>query len=131
MKLKDILTTVGSGLISTLVPGGGAIIELVNGFLPDDKKLPSSATGNDAVSAISALPPETQQSILIKELDVEIEEIKGDTSRFNAMCEVDKTGHTTRPQIALMMAYMVCFAILAMVSLICVVIANRDELMIR
>jgi len=45
MKILDILKTVGGGLISTLVPGGGAIVELINGFLPDDKKLPSNATG--------------------------------------------------------------------------------------
>jgi len=58
MNLGDILKTVGSGLIKTLVPGGGLLIDAVNGFLPDDKKLPNTATGQDAQNAINTLTPE-------------------------------------------------------------------------
>ena len=76
MNLGDILKTVGSGLIKTLVPGGGLLIDAVNGFLPDDKKLPNDATGEQAQSAIDSLPPEQRASVLKKEYDVKIEQIK-------------------------------------------------------
>ena len=130
MNLKDILKTVGGGLISTLVPGGPAIVGLINGFLPDDKKLPETATGQQAESAISSLPPDQQAIVLSKEFDVEIEEIRGFTDRFKAMADVDKTGHTTRPFISMMMAWCVVFAIVSTVSLYSYSIWEGDEAMI-
>ena len=72
MKLSDILKTVGSGLIANLVPGGGAIISLVNELLPDDKKLPQAATGDQLKNSIATLPPEQQASGLNKEFEYKI-----------------------------------------------------------
>jgi len=117
MNLSDILKTVGSGLIKTLVPGGGMLLDVVNGFLPDDKKLPNTATGQDAQNAINTLPPEQKAIVLDKQFDVEIEEIRGFTDRFKAMADVDATGNTTRPQIAMMMAQVICFSVIIVISI--------------
>ena len=131
MDFKAILKTVGSGLISNLVPGGSAIVSSINAFLPDDKKLPDTATGDQAQSAINSLPPETQAQILCKEHDVKIEEIRGFTDRFKAMTDVDKSGNTTRPEIAKMMAQVVCFTIIVIVSMYSYAIASHDTDMIK
>ena len=64
MDFKTILKTVGTGLITTLVPGGNAIISGIKAFLPDDKKLPDNATGTQAQNAISQMTPEVQAQIL-------------------------------------------------------------------
>lgn len=131
MNFKEILKTVGSGLISTLVPGGSAIIEGINAFLPVDKKLPENSTGIQAQNAISNLSPEVQQQVLTKKYDVKVEEIRGFTDRFKAMAEVDKTGNTTRPAIAMMMAKIISFAVIAIISVFTVAVINNDTAMIK
>lgn len=98
MKLLDILKTVGGGLISTMVPGGPAIIGLINEVLPDDKKLPATASGSDAMLALS---PEQHADILGKEFDVDITQIKESNETLRVMLESDaKNPHSTRPYIA-------------------------------
>jgi len=131
MNLGDILKTVGSGLIKTLVPGGGLLLDVVNGFLPGDKKLPNDATGEQAQSAIDALSPEQRASVLEKEYDVKIEEIKGFTDRFKAMAEVDATGNTTRPQIAMMMSVCVVFSVIVTISIFSYAVIEGKEAMIK
>lgn len=64
MDLGNILKKVGGAIISTVVPGGSAIIGLINGFLPEDKKLPDNATGAQAQSAIATLSSVDQAQIL-------------------------------------------------------------------
>ena len=131
MKLSDILKTVGSGLIQTLLPGTGSLIVAgINKFLPGDSKLPDNATGEQAHSAISKLPPAQQASVLEKEYDVKIEEIRGYTERFAAMAAVDATGNTTRPQISLMMAQVVCFTIIVTVSMWAYAVITKNNTMI-
>ena len=59
MKLGDILKTVGSGLIHTLLPGTGSLIVAgINEFLPSDKQLPETATarGRTAPGRYSRYP---------------------------------------------------------------------------
>ena len=131
MDFKSILKTVGGGLISELVPGGSFIVKAINGFLPDDKKLPENATGEQAKSAIDSLPPDIQAQVLCKEYDVKIEEIRGFTDRFKAMADVDKSGNTTRPEIAMMMAQVVCFTIIVVVSMYAYAITSHDTNMIK
>ena len=130
MKLLDILKTVGSGLISEL-PLGGTILGMVNGFLSDDNKLPNNATGQQAQTAIDTLSSTDKANVLSKEYDVQIEEIRADVSMFQALCEVDKTGNTTRPEIALDMSKIICFSVIAIVSLYCVAIGTGNEDMIQ
>jgi len=104
MKLLDVLKTVGSVAIRTAVPGGGLILDLVNEFLPDDKKLPAHATGEQALRAIDALPPDQRARLFEKELDVEIAEINSWTSIVESLSKADAAGASTRPWIAKLMA---------------------------
>lgn len=126
MKLWDIIAKAGKVAISTLVPGGGLIVEAINAFLPDDKKLPADATGDQAKAAVSALPPEQQALVLMKEFDVEIVEAQEFTKVQQALANVDATGASTRPQIALMMAKVICFNVLVASSVWAVAVI-RDQ----
>ena len=117
MDIGSILRKVGGAVIKSVVPGGGIMIDVVNSLLPDDKKLPVGATGSQAQQAIESLPPDQRMSILSKELDVEIEEIKGWSNVVDSLAKADASGATTRPKIALMMARAVAFAIGIIVSL--------------
>jgi hypothetical protein len=128
MDIGKILSTVGGTVLKNVVPGAGIVIDLVNGFLPDDKKLDiDTATGTEIANSVSQLPSDQQATILSKQIDVEIEDIKGFTSRFQAAMEADKTGNTTRPQIALMMARVVSFTVIVSISILAVATINKDS----
>ncbi|BAV81068.1 hypothetical protein [Vibrio phage CKB-S1] len=100
-KVWDILKAVGTGVIANVVPGGAGVIELVNTFLDDDKKLPANATGQQAQDAINTLPPEAQSQLLNKQLDIRLEDIKQSHDTLRTMLTSDATStHTTRPWIA-------------------------------
>mgnify|MGYP001139236814 FL=1 len=101
MKLMDILKTVGGGLISTMVPGGPAIVSMLNEVLPGDKQLPETATGAQAQAAISKLPPTEQAAVMSKEYDVDITQIKQSNETLRTMLESDAANpQSTRPYIA-------------------------------
>jgi len=110
MKLREIIDGAAS-VAGFIHPGIAAAIKAVNLLLPDDKKLPETATGADVKSAIESLPPEQQATIYEKEIDLSIKQEEGWTDRYKAMCAAD--GQTTRPKIALMMAQVLCFEIMA------------------
>lgn len=117
MKLWDVIKTVGSGVIREVVPGGGILVDAVNEFLPDDKKLPNDATGGDVNSALQSLPPADQARLLDKEFDVDITQIRQSNETIRAMLESDaKNKHTTRPYIAKGAFHVLAFAIVATVS---------------
>lgn len=123
MKLKDIAKKIGAAIVSEVLPGGGLLIDAVNMMLPDDKKLPASATGVD----LQSLPP----NILDREFDVRIESIKqqGDTTRAMLAAE-SQSRHTTRPKIALGIHRLLCFiVILVMVIWAYAVIMGQKELL--
>ncbi|MFH1526560.1 MAG: hypothetical protein ABIG69_07905, partial [Bacteroidota bacterium] len=102
----------------------------INEFLPDDKKLPADATGEQAKDAISALPPEQQALVLMKEFDVEIVEAQEFTKVQQALAQADATGASTRPIIAKMMAYCVAFVVLAFSSMwIVAVVGDQVNMM--
>lgn len=107
MNIGSVLRKVGGSILKNAVPGGGLLIDLVNGFLPEDKKLDTGATGEQALNAIEALPPEQKASLLEKELDVEIEEIRSWASIQDSLAKADAVGASTRPRIAMMMAWVV------------------------
>lgn len=101
MNLFDIIKTVGTGIVKSVVPGGGMIIDAVNEFLPSDKKLGKDATGSQMNEAIESLPAEDKAKVLEKEFDVEITKIKEAHNTANVMLEMEaKSTHTTRPKIA-------------------------------
>ncbi|MPW31924.1 hypothetical protein F9L16_23505 [Agarivorans sp. B2Z047] len=96
MKVLDVLTKVGAGILSSN-PIGAAALTVVNAFLPKDKKLPENATGEQAQRAIDSMPPELQSQISLAEINLQVEEERGRTERYKAMCESD--GQETRAKI--------------------------------
>jgi hypothetical protein len=101
MKLLDIVKTVGAAAVRTMVPGGGLILQAVNEFLPDDKKLPADATGEQVRSAVESMPAEYQAELINKDFDVEITQIKQSNETLRVMLQADASStHTTRPYIA-------------------------------
>ncbi len=77
------------GVAAALIPGGPAVLAAVNAFLPDEKKLPSTATGNDIFSAVESLSPDQRSSLMEKKIDLEIAKEEGMTDRYKAMASSD------------------------------------------
>lgn len=100
MNFMDVVKTVGSGVLS-VIPGGSAVLGVVNAFLPDEDKLPDNATANQVNAAVSNLTPGQRAEIMHKEFEVDITQIKESHSTVRAMLEADaKNPHSTRPYIA-------------------------------
>jgi len=117
MKIWDIVKTVGTGIIREVVPGGGLLVGAINEFLPDDKKLPSTATGNDINEAIVGLPTDQRVQILEKEFDVDITQIKESNATVRTMLEADaRNPQSTRPYIAKGAFNTVAFVVVVAVS---------------
>ena len=93
MDILNVLKEVGVGIISA-TPLGQAALPIINAFLPKDKQLGASATGDDAQKAIDGLPPEAKQQLLLAKINLKVEEVRGQTSRYEAMCKAD--GQETR-----------------------------------
>lgn len=118
MKLWDIVKSVGSEIISKVVPGGGVLIDFINDKLPDDKKLPKDATGDQVDQAIKNLPPEQQAALMEKEFDVEMTQIKESNSTVRAMLDADaKNPHSTRPYIAKGSFLVIAFTVIVVISI--------------
>lgn len=127
MKLKDILKTVGAGIIREAVPGGGLLLGLVNDFLPEDKKLGESATASDVKAAIATMAPEDQAAIMEKEIDVRLEEIKQPHNSLRTMLDNEHTSpHTTRPKIALGAFQVTAAVTLIVVAMWAVAVSEGD-----
>ena len=132
MKLWDVVKTVGTGLISATVPGAGLLIGAVNEFLPEDKKLPPTATGKEMQAAIDTLPAEQRTALYSKEFDVEMTQIKEANSTVRTMLESDaKNPHTTRPMIARGAFYVVAFSNIIAIALWAYGIAAGDTGMVK
>lgn len=101
MRLWDVLKAVGAGVIKTVVPGGGLLVAAVNEFLPTDKKLPASSTGDDIHRVIATLPEAQRAALLDKEFDVDLTQIREEHSTVRTMLDAEiQTPHTTRPWVA-------------------------------
>ena len=117
MKLWDVIKTVGSGVVREVVPGGGILLDVVNEFLPDDKKLPSTATGSAVNDALQSLPPAEQAVLFAKEFDVDLAQITQSHATVRAMLESDANNpQSTRPRIALGAFYVVSLAMIVAIS---------------
>jgi len=133
MDFGKIFDTIKGPLLtaaSTLIPGGPLILGAVNAMLPEDKKLTENATGQDIRNAVNQLNPEQRASLMEKELDVEIAEIKGWSAVQASLSQADQAGASTRPKIALMMAWCVVFAIVVFMVAWVAVIATDDVFLI-
>lgn len=118
MKLLDIAKKVGLGLLRDAIPGGGLILQAVNEWLPDDKKLPADATGEQVRSAVESMPPEYQAGIINKEFDVEETQIKESNETLRVMLQADATStHTTRPYVAKHAFHVVALVAVVAISL--------------
>lgn len=111
MKFKDILK-LGAGIIGTANPAVGGAIALVNQFLPDEKKLPESASVGQVEESFATLPTEVQQTIQESEIKLKIVESNNWVEVQRALADVDKAGSSTRPEIAKLMAYAVFLSIM-------------------
>ena len=130
--LWDIALKVGGGIITDLVPGGRAIVSAVNAFMPDDKQLPSGATGSDVTSAISSLPADQRAEVMGKQFEVDITQIKEAHSTVRTMLEADAiTPHTTRPKIALGAFRVVSFTIITAISIWAYGVTTGNEAMVK
>ncbi len=111
MNVWDIVKEVGGGVIADMVPGGRAVMRMVNKFLPEDAQLPDNATGSQAADAIQSLPADQRAQVMNKKFDIQITEIKESHSTVRAMLEAEaKSTHTTRPRIALGAFRLIAFA---------------------
>lgn len=117
MKLWDVVKSVGSAVVREVVPGGGILVDAVNEFLPDDKKLPRDATGRDIDDAVQSLPADQRARVMEKEFDVDMTRIRQTNETVRAMLEADtKNPQTTRPYIARGAFHVIAFAVIAVVS---------------
>jgi hypothetical protein len=117
MKVWDILKSVGSAALQVALPGTGSlIVGAVNELLPDGKKLPAGATGDEINNAIANLPPEQQAAVMEKEFDVEAIQIKESNHTVRDMLASDVSNpHSTRPFIAKGSFYVVSFVVVVAV----------------
>lgn len=130
--LWDIIKTVGGAVVSSVVPGGAAIVSVVNAMLPDDEKLPTNATGDDVRSAIKGLPPEKQAEIKLKEFEVDITQIKQSNETLRTMLEADaRSTHTTRPRAIVVIYRTLSVAMIAVISLWCYAVYSNDSEMVK
>jgi len=126
-KYKDALLKVGGAILNDVVPGAGILIDAVNSFLPDDKKLPSAATGTQAYNAIQTLPPDQQAQLFEKEIDGDIAESGDWATIAKAHAESDAAGNSTRPFIALLMAWFYVLAASPLLAAVTYAIFNNNS----
>ncbi len=130
-KLFDTLTGPVLGIAASLIPGGPAILGAINAFLPDDKKLPDTATGGQMMDAVNQLPAADRASLMEKRLDVEMAEINTWASIQESHAKADATGSSTRPAIAMMMAWVVIIEIVIIVSAWGYAVITKDFTMVK
>lgn len=129
MNFKEIFDTIKGpalAVASAFIPGGPEILAAVNAILPADKKLPESATGQNIVDAVHSLPPDQMASLMEKKLDVQITEINSWEKIQGHLATADAAGSSTRPTIALMMAWTVVGVILVFVTAWAIAMSNSD-----
>lgn len=106
-KIIDILKAAGSAALSTIYPIKvvESIVSIVS-VLADDKQDTdlTSVTGEQLKQRIETLPPELQDAILQKVLDIEALSMEQDLEMQKTLSDLDTRGKTFRPIIALMMA---------------------------
>ena len=133
MDLWEIAKSVGSGLLQTALPGVGTlIVNSINDELPEDSKLPVTATGEDAIAAIKGLPPERRADLMDRQFDVDIAQIKESHSTVRTMLESDAASpHTTRPKIAYQAFQVVGTTTLITISLWAYAVATGNDKMVK
>ena len=126
MKFKSILRGVAA-VAGTLNPGVGAAIALINNFLPDNKRLPETATGAQAMGAYETLTDSAKAKVDAGA--AEFEHLLGMeqeyTSQWVAMNQADQSGSATRPKVVLMFAYLIFMVSAAFITYLFVALINE------
>ena len=113
------------GVVATANPLVGGALSLVNGFLPDDKKLPAEATGEDVQNAYNGLPADAQAKV-DQRAEIELASINASVDKLDAMVSVESKSGNTRPHIAVVMAWVVALAVVGLLFIIGVGVWNKD-----
>jgi hypothetical protein len=119
------------GVASALIPGGPLVLAAINEILPENKQLPDTVTGSDMRRAVSRLDPVQRASLMEKQLDVEIAELNTWATIQEAHSKADSTGSTTRPTIAMMMAWVVVLEVVIIVVAWAYAVFTGDNAMIK
>ncbi|WP_445364885.1 hypothetical protein ACJJJB_00305 (plasmid) [Microbulbifer sp. ANSA001] len=129
LKIREVLRAAGS-IAAPLIsahPAGAIALAAINGLLPGDKKLPQEATAQQAVARVKELPTEQQAQIYNQQIQLEMRESDNFAANVQAIAEVDKAGQSTRPYIAVLMAWYVVLIGLAMSAALCLAIHSGAE----
>jgi len=126
MKIKEILKAT-AGIAGTINPVLGSAICFINQFLPIGEKLPEAATGDEASNAVRNLPPDLRLKVEEKEMELEVQKVKSWEEIARVHAEVDKVGASTRPKIAMMMAWTVVVSVLPISLTLAYAIATSNE----
>ncbi len=110
MKISSILKG-AAGVIGTMNPALRAAIGVINTFLPDDKKLPVTANGDQALKAMEELPPNQRAQIMNSEIELEKTRIQSWSDIQKTLSVADAAGSSTRPKIAVIMAWTVVLSV--------------------
>ena len=118
MKLFDIIKKVGGGVLANVVPGGGMLLGAVNAMLSPDQQLPANATGHDIEQATMHMSGADRASLMEKEFDVQITEIKEGNETLREMLKSDADNpQSTRPYIAKHAFHVIAFVCIGVVIL--------------
>lgn len=108
MDFLNIAKTIGSAVVG-LHPIGAMALGVVNQFLPENEKLPTTATGNELVSRVGQIPPEFQAQIMSQQFDVTMEQIKQSHLTMQTMLQTEAVSpQSTRPKAVMIITWFVC-----------------------
>ncbi|MCK5601801.1 hypothetical protein KAR91_08035 [Candidatus Pacearchaeota archaeon] len=115
-------------VVASAIPGGTIALKMINGMLPDDKQLPTNATGKQIKDAVdNDLSGEQRTIIMSKKIDLEMQEVKSWEGIQASMAKADESGSSTRPEIAKMMAWVVVIEILAVILVWGLAVIGKDN----
>jgi len=130
MKFKEILGMAGN-VLGTVNPLVGGAIKAVNQFLPEEDKLPETASVNQVKDAVYKLSPAEQSAVMEKEIDLEIAKVESFADVQKALAEADAKGASTRPHIAVLMGWAITLCVTPLAWALVYAIIASDEQMIN
>jgi hypothetical protein len=133
MNFADAIPFLKTGLsvAAPFIPGGGAIVAAINAFLPDSDKLADAATGGEILAKYQGLSSDQRLQLESKQIDFEIAESNNWAKNVKSLADADASGSSTRPQIAMLMAYIVVFSVVALIVAIFWAAVTKDSVMIN
>ena len=131
MNAWDFVKKIGVGLVAGN-PAGAAVLGIINGFLPDDKKLSDKATGEQAEAAIEGLSGQDRAALMSKKIDLQMTEVKESNETVRAMLEHDNLNpQSTRPAIAIGCFRVVAACSLMIIAVWCVGVLKSDAAIVK